>query len=272
MVLNRTKITITSQKRRTIHFVCLFLCPFISFVVVNYSVAGCHTFENRDPDKTEIVYLQYIYDGDTLKLKDGRKIRLIGINTPEIGRKGKKSQAYAQKAKKELRHLLSSSTSLYLVYDEDKKDKYQRILAYLYLQDGTDVQGFLLSAGLAMSIVVLPNDRNLNCYRELEAKAKNKKIGIWQQKKYDGIQAKRLTRNVKGYRFVNGKVTAVKNENAYMLLELDKMLSIKLSKVAYSHYKKTQFKGREISVRGWVYPFKHKLGLTLYHPDNMSLK
>jgi len=88
----------------------------------------------------EVVQYQHVYDGDTILLKDGRKVRLIGINAPEIGRKGKASQAFAQKSKHKLKQLLSTSPIINLSYDLEKKDRYNRSLAYIYLPDGTAVQ------------------------------------------------------------------------------------------------------------------------------------
>ena len=56
----------------------------------------------------EYAAVAYIYDGDTVRLGDGRHVRLVGINTPEIGHDGAPSQPYAVKAKQALMELISS--------------------------------------------------------------------------------------------------------------------------------------------------------------------
>lgn len=58
----------------------------------------------------ETVNVDHVYDGDTIKLIDGRKLRLIGINTPERGRNGKKDEPFYQAAKNNFSKLLRKIT------------------------------------------------------------------------------------------------------------------------------------------------------------------
>ena len=61
------------------------------------------------PGKPEQVRVRQVVDGDTVRLVDGRSVRLIGINTPEIGRKGRSSEPYAEAAKRRLQALVKAS-------------------------------------------------------------------------------------------------------------------------------------------------------------------
>ncbi len=56
----------------------------------------------------ERVSVTHVYDGDTIKLDDGRKIRLIGINATESGRAGQPDQPFAAEARDRLRSLIKS--------------------------------------------------------------------------------------------------------------------------------------------------------------------
>jgi len=218
----------------------------------------------------EVVQYQHVYDGDTILLKDGRKVRLIGINAPEIGRKGKASQAFAQKSKHKLKQLLSTSPIINLSYDLEKKDRYNRSLAYIYLPDGTDVQAEILLSGLAISIVIMPNEKNLSCYRAIEKKARNKQKGIWQNivlKERDSID---LSNKLQKYQFVKGKVVSLKLKSKMMIIELDNNLSVKLSGKAFFAYKKQDLLGKKIKVRGIIYPFRKKSGMSISHPANIT--
>ena len=88
------------------------------------------------PRDSEPVKVRYVSDGDTLILDDSRKIRLIGINTPEIARKGKPAQPLAIQARDRLRQLLfQQGNRVRLVYGEQKTDRYGRKLANLWLPD-----------------------------------------------------------------------------------------------------------------------------------------
>jgi endonuclease YncB( thermonuclease family) len=252
------------KKRQPIYLVCLFLCLLLFLNSSPY--ANC-----KKLPITETVRYQTIFDGDTILLEDGRKVRLIGINTPEIGRKGKPSQPFAIKAKQKLTILLSKSPYLNLAYDLLKHDKYKRTLAYVYLPDGTDVQAEILSLGLATSIVIPPNEKNLNCYRKLEDKARQEYQGIWQLKNFKLINATDLTSKTKLYRFISGKVTSVKRKPHYIIIKLDHHLSIKLSAKAFLAYQFKQLLGRQIQVRGIVYSYRKKPGMSIYHPVNLTV-
>ncbi len=264
------------EKRQAINktLVCLFLC--LLFIEINTnSIASCNISSPNKLSSTEIakaerVNYKTIYDGDTILLIDGRKIRFIGINTPEIGRRGKPSQPYAKKAKEKLKSLLSSSRSILLLYDKDRKDHYKRTLAYVYLNDGIDVQAEILRAGLATSIVVQPNDKNLNCYRKIEKQARNQHLGIWKEKSLRQIKAKYLNKS-KQYRFVKGKVSSVKTISNSLILNLDSAVSIKVSDNAYKAYRHQHILGKTIEVRGWVYSYRKKPGMTIYHPKDIRI-
>ncbi|MFA6610563.1 MAG: thermonuclease family protein, partial [Candidatus Omnitrophota bacterium] len=100
--------------------------------------------------------VERVTDGDTIKLSDGRKVRLIGVDTPEVhysnklvrdakrSRKDVKTiQALGKRASKFTKGLLEGSR-VRLEYDVTKKDKYGRFLAYVYKEDGTFVNAKIL--------------------------------------------------------------------------------------------------------------------------------
>lgn len=260
--------------------VCLFLyllaVPLFLLSLTVPSFATCNLIGNNylspaEMAKSEKVRLKKIYDGDTLLLTDGRKVRLIGINTPELARKGKPSQPYAKKAKQKLKSLLSSSSILYLVYDKDKKDKYKRTLAYVYNADGLDIQAQMLLSGFAISIVVAANDKNLNCYRKLEKQARNKYVGIWKQKSLRAISAKKLAGKVKGFYFVNGKVSSIKTRSHSLIIKLNNTLSVKITSKAFTAYRHQHLLGKNLHLRVWVYFYYGKPRATIAYPSDLSI-
>ena len=81
------------------------------------------------------VRLKKINDGDTITLENGRLVRFVGINTPEINHRNQnKSEPYAIEAKSLLEKYLHAGDRLYLVFDKIKQDKYGRLLACLCIQ------------------------------------------------------------------------------------------------------------------------------------------
>lgn len=61
------------------------------------------------PVKPQQVAVRQVLDGDTVRLSDGRSVRLIGINAPELGRKGRPSEPYAEAARQRLQALIKAS-------------------------------------------------------------------------------------------------------------------------------------------------------------------
>jgi len=116
-------------------------------------------------DIDENARVAYVVDGDTLKLTDQRMVRLIGINSPEINYKEGIAEPLSHKARNLLRQKFELNKNLSLVFDEEKKDRYGRILAHLFFANGKSVQQMMLQKGLAAWIVVPPNNHYLDCYR-----------------------------------------------------------------------------------------------------------
>lgn len=160
----------------------------------------------------ENVQVAKVIDGDTLKLKDGRLVRLIGINTPEMARKDRPAEPFAKQAKLALKLLLGESepegTTVGLQFDAERKDRHGRTLAHVYLQSGKSIQAELLSTGLAAHIVVPPNIGNLRCYREAEHEARKTSEGVWSSL-YQPISVESLPRDTKGFRIISGRVINV---------------------------------------------------------------
>lgn len=123
---------------------------------------------------TEEVELKRVIDGDTLDLTDGRRIRLLGINTPEIGRTFKTDATDALKA-------LTKSGKLTIEYDGPKDKaigRYKRTLAYVHC-DGVFVNGEIVRRGLAY-IYIYPNTKAHN--KELisyQREAREAKRYLW---------------------------------------------------------------------------------------------
>ncbi|MCW8956201.1 MAG: thermonuclease family protein, partial [Gammaproteobacteria bacterium] len=121
---------------------------------------------------SETAKVQYVHDGDTVRLQDGRKLRLIGINSPELARDKRPEQPFAQQARLKLMALLRKSNNrVMLETGPEPKDKYQRTLAHIYLPNGTNIQQTLLAAGMATAITTPPNATQSACYRQAELKA-----------------------------------------------------------------------------------------------------
>ena len=93
-------------------------------------------------------FVRYVIDGDTIVLKKGTKVRYRGINSPEIPHKNKPGEPLGWEATKRNRQLVQGRL-VRLVQDDEKMDRFGRLLAYVFLPDGRMVNEILVREGLA---------------------------------------------------------------------------------------------------------------------------
>ncbi len=242
---------------------CLFLWYLLAIVFLSTANADglCLSEKQQLSNVNDWGYIDSIIDGDTVHLKDRRKVRFIGINTPELGHHGEASQPYGRQAYDALVQLLEGHNKIGLTYDKDKKDRYQRTLAYINLPDGRSVEQILLSKGLAHSIVVPPNDRRIKCYRSIESQARKANLGLWRLPENKWIKAAHLSKKSRGLRYVSGTVLAYSESKNSIYLKLSSKLSIhvaKKDKKYFPNFRLNELTGKALKVRGWVNTYRDR--------------
>ncbi|MEZ5991946.1 MAG: thermonuclease family protein [Planctomycetota bacterium] len=124
-----------------------------------------------------------VVDGDSLEIEHSGKperIRLIGIDTDEIGRDKVDPNSYGWKASMFVFDLLEKDPQVKLKYDDERTDKYDRTLAYVYLTDGRMLNEVLMKEGWAKVMRIAPNTKHANDFQQLETEARNAGLGRWQ--------------------------------------------------------------------------------------------
>lgn len=115
-------------------------------------------------------------DGDTLRVDDV-KVRLIGVDTPEVH---SGVECYGKAASARTAALLPIGTRVRLVYDVDRRDRYGRTLAYVYrIRDGLFVNAELVRTGFASTMTVPPNVAHAAEFVRLQRSARAAKRGLW---------------------------------------------------------------------------------------------
>ena len=156
-------------------------CVFLLLIII--SELSCLTTHDKK-DKHDVFYsVTKVVDGDTFWVDDGSekglKIRLIGVDTPESRKTGKREIAYYGKEASEYMTKLISGKKVRLEYDVDSIDMFRRTLAYVYLDDGTFVNSKLVKEGYAMVMTVPPNVKYAETFLKLARKARKHKKGLW---------------------------------------------------------------------------------------------
>lgn len=126
----------------------------------------------------ELATVRRVNDGDTVELTDGRSIRYIGVNTPEIDHKHKSADPFGLEARAFNAGLVEGQV-VRLEFDQERQDGYGRTLAYLFLPDGSMVNERLLLAGLAYCFYKLPNTRYEQRLLAAQRRAMQDGRGMW---------------------------------------------------------------------------------------------
>ncbi len=141
-------------------------------------------------DYTDILVTRAV-DGDTLLLEDGERVRLIGIDTPEM-HESNKLYRDAQRTKQDISTIQRLGRRAYeftknlvegkrvsLEFDVEKRDKYGRLLAYAYLKDGTFVNAEIVKQGYASLMTYPPNVKYADLFVKLYQEARENRRGLW---------------------------------------------------------------------------------------------
>lgn len=128
--------------------------------------------------KTPYYYVQRVHDGDTIFLKEGYWVRLLGINTPEIESHYRPGEAGGVAAENWLRQQLEGK-KVRLEFDTQRRDHYHRLLAHVFTVDGEHLNLRLVEKGLAIVNIIPPNLKYSDQLLQAQERAEAAKRGLW---------------------------------------------------------------------------------------------
>lgn len=212
--------------------------------------------------------IKTVYDGDTVVLEDGRKIRLLGINTPEVRHRDKDADAGGEEAKQWLINKLQN-TKIRLQTDEELTDKYKRTLGHLFTENKEHINLELVKAGLAEISIYPPNLLYTAELLAAQQQAERAKIGIWQRPEYAAQPVSGLTEaGHTGWTRLVGKVTNVRKTRKSVYLEFSDTFEARIeSKWQYLFPDATNYLGKNLEVRGWLNRNRGKFSMLIRHPS-----
>lgn len=140
----------------------------------------------------------HVYDGDTILVDRGIRVRYLGMDAPEMGRDGEEDEYMAKESKAFNAHLVRGERIL-LETDESKQDRHGRLLAYIFLANGEMANNILVKKGLARISIDPPNLKHTEALLASQRSAMTAKIGIWRQE--SGKTEKYYTGSSRSYRF-----------------------------------------------------------------------
>lgn len=128
-------------------------------------------------NQTEIATVKRVVDGDTIELQDGKKVRYIGINTPETNDPRRSVECFGKEAKVENQRLVEGKM-VRLEKDVSDTDKYGRLLRYVYVED-VMINEYLVKEGYAHMSTYPPDVRYVEKFQNAQKTARLAKRGLW---------------------------------------------------------------------------------------------
>jgi endonuclease YncB( thermonuclease family) len=218
--------------------------------------------------------IQYVIDGDTLMLNDGRRLRLIGINAPEVSHEDRPAESFGVQAAAALRQRLNSGSRITVVFDAERTDRHGRQLAHAFTTpDGENLQAWLLVQGLVRQLAVPPNLKYVDCYRRSEAMARQRRSGLWALPESEPRAALRLSGRTGSFAEVAGAVTAVRRTRHGVRVELGPQFALFIDRRDLGYFRGMDLKqwpGQRLRARGYLSRPGGRLSMQLRHPANVE--
>ncbi len=151
-------------------------------IILSLSLTGCFESETKTGQNKRTYFVYRIIDGDTIELSNAKLVRYIGIDTPEVRKKIAGTwqydpEPYALQANDCNKDLVEGKKVI-LEFDVEKEDKYNRWLAYVYV-DEKMVNEEILKQGYAKLLSIPPNTKYYVRLKTAQTQANEAKRGIW---------------------------------------------------------------------------------------------
>lgn len=219
-----------------------------------------------------------VYDGDTIVLEDGRKVRLLGVNTPEVAHFGNSADAGGFEAKAWLvQQILQRPVRL--VTDSENSDKYGRTLAHLFTVDNVHINRELIAQGLAELSIYPPNLLFAEELLVAQAQAEQQRLGIWGLLEYAPITIEDLEEQLQSGKALRrqwlrlqGKFKNIRQTSHSIYLEFSPHISARIERRWLTLFPDLQsYVGQRVEMRGRLNKNQHQYMLLLRHPSAIKV-
>ena len=243
----------------------VFVCLLFSLLFSPSLSAGardCRLADLDSPRSPEPVSIRRVIDGDTVILTDGRHVRLIGINTPEL-HGDDAPQPLSRQARARLQALVAKDP-VRMVTGREGRDNHRRTLGYLFDSDGRNLASQLLAEGLGWHVAIAPNLGLAPCLAAVESRARQARRGVWQ---YPAVAVADIHRG--GFQRLRGRLTGITFATTWWL-SLEGRVVARITPGDQDRFDRRRLvalEGSTVELQGWVYPSHSKK----YEPWRINL-
>lgn len=209
-----------------------------------------------------------VHDGDTLVLENNERVRLLSVNTPELSSRHREAESGDIEARDWLKDQLKQN-QVYLQYNVEKRDRYERILAYAWTPSGMFLNEQLLEQGLATLTLQPPNLQHADSLIEAQQQAIHQNKGIWADKTYQSRKVTTLTDTA--YRGWQRWLLTVKSRSQprdYWVLKVNDKVSLRIAKQQQALFPPSEtYLNKPLEVRGWMSKRGDQSSVLVQHPS-----
>lgn len=208
-----------------------------------------------------------VYDGDTITLENGEKIRLLGINTPEVGG-FKPLEAGGLDARDWLREKILGK-SIRVELDAEPRDKYKRLLANLFDETGLHLNLELVSQGLATTDIYPPSLKYASALMQAERQAEQQHRGLWALEDHQAKPAEDyLDYPREGWHRFKGVAESLAEGHGWSGFVLRGGLEVHIPEQNLQYFLPLEsYLGKQLEVRGWFSRRGDGNFITVRHPS-----
>ncbi|MEX1201146.1 MAG: thermonuclease family protein [Methylophaga sp.] len=218
--------------------------------------------------------VDYVYDGDTLVLENGERVRLLNINAPEISSRHRDGEQGGEAAKIWLKQQIGNQP-IYLRFDKEKRDRYDRLLAHIFLENERHLNAEILSQGLAALTVHPPNLLYVEQMQAAQQFAIDKRQGIWDGTAYP-LKIARTGLNTsqrRGWQRWQMTISEIKVTRSQIWLMAGERLSVRIRKEQLPLFADPHsYLNKQLEVRGWLSQRGNDYFLQVLHPSAISVR
>jgi micrococcal nuclease len=227
-----------------------------------------------------------VFDGDTIEVRlagGAARVRLIGVDTPESGRQDRVAEYFAEQATAYTRGLAAERrVRLESDPEGDTRDRYGRLLRYVYLPDGRMLNALILSEGYGHALTRYPFSR-LDEFRALEREARQAGRGLWAPDARPKLSPEQVAAHVGSTATVCGVVASTRylagSESRPTFLNLgraypDQLLTVVIWGVDRQRFDdpETRYRGRRICVTGKIERYRGRPQIVVRDADQIAVE
>jgi micrococcal nuclease len=227
-------------------------------------------------DTAPVVHrVKAVFDGDTFLLDNGEKVRLLGINTPEVDSPKRMGEAGGEEARSWLQRRLTGR-AVRIEQDKELRDKYGRMLAHVFTENREHINLALVEAGLAFVDIHPPNLKFAEALTRAQNRAELAKRGIWGMPEYraKSVDVALIAQpKLRGWQRLTGRPTAIAPGKRYVRLKFSDRFDVRIWKENLNLFPPLKaYLSQDVEARGWVSRRRGDYSIFVKHPSALIIR